>query len=101
MSARPPDPRLLDFLSAYDPAIAQLALAVRELVLDAAPNAIESIYDAYSAVSIGFSFNGRLKDTFCHVATYAKYVNLGFNRGATLSDPQRVLQGTGKAVRHV
>jgi hypothetical protein len=28
-------------------------------------------------------------------------VNLGFNRGTTLADPQRVLVGTGKSVRHI
>jgi len=101
MGARPPDPRLLGFLAAYDRNIAELALALREIVLEFAPQAIESIYDAYSAVAIGYSFTGRLKDTFCHIATYAHHVNLGFNHGATLPDPQSVLQGAGKAVRHV
>jgi hypothetical protein len=101
MSVRPPDPRLLGFLAAYDPHIAELALALREMLLEAAPDAIEAIYDAYNAVAIGFSFTGRLKDTFCHVATYAHHVNLGFNRGATLADPHKVLQGTGKSVRHI
>jgi hypothetical protein len=28
-------------------------------------------------------------------------VNLGFNHGAELPDPQGILQGTGKQVRHV
>src|SRR6202034_648073 len=74
---------------------------LREIVLEEAPDAIESIYDAYSAVSIGFSFTGRLKDTFCHIATYARHVNLGFNRGASLADPQKILEGTGKSVRHI
>jgi hypothetical protein len=101
MSVRPPDPRLLGFLSVYDRDVAELVLALREIVLEAAPDAIESIYDAYSAVAIGFSFTGRLKDTYCHIATYAHHVNLGFNRGATLADPQRVLVGAGKSVRHI
>ncbi len=76
-------------------------MAVREMMLDEAPEAIESIYDAYNAVAIGFSFTGRLRDSFCHIATYARHVNLGFNRGASLPDPQKKLQGTGKAVRHI
>jgi hypothetical protein len=101
MSSRPPDPRLLGFLAVYDRHIAELALALREMVLEAAPEAIESIYDAYNAVAIGFSFTGRLKDGFCHIATYAHHVNLGFNRGASLPDPQEVLEGTGKAIRHI
>jgi hypothetical protein len=101
MSSRPPDPRLLGLLAVYEPQVVELALALREMVLEAAPEAIESIYDAYNAVAIGFSFTGRLKDSFCHIATYARHVNLGFNRGASLSDVYDVLEGTGKSVRHI
>jgi Domain of unknown function (DU1801) len=50
---------------------------------------------------VGYSFTGRLKESFCHVAVYAKHVNLGFNHGADLADPRGILQGTGKQVRHV
>jgi hypothetical protein len=94
-------PELLEFLSAYDAKIATLALAVRPFVLTEVPNASESIYDAYNAVAMGYSFTGRLKESFCHVAVYSKHVNLGFNRGADLADPRGLLQGTGKQVRHV
>ena len=95
---RPPDPRLLGFLSAYDRNVSEIALALRAMVLEEAPEAIESIYDAYSAVAIGFSFTGRLKDGFCHIATYTNHVNLGLNRGAPLPDPEKVLAGAGKSV---
>ena len=37
----------------------------------------------------------------CHIATYGAHVNLGFNRGAALPDPNRMLAGTGKAIRHI
>ena len=98
---RAPDPQLIQFLSPYAPPIRALALAVRELMLSEAPSAIETIYDAYSAVALGYSFNGRLKDSFCHIAVYTGHVNLGFNRGAELPDPRSVLQGSGRQVRHV
>jgi hypothetical protein len=76
-------------------------LALREVVLQEAPDAIESISKGY-AVAIGFSFTGKpLKDGFCHVVTYSRHVNLGFNRGALLPDPNGVLQGTGKSIRHI
>jgi hypothetical protein len=98
---RPPDRRLLGDLAAYDPNISNLTLALRELVLEEAPEAIESIVKSY-AVAIGFSFTGKpLKDGFCHIVTYATHVNLGFNRGAQLSDPNRILVGKGKSIRHV
>ena len=98
---RPPDRILLSHLASYDPHVSRLALAAREVVLEEAPEAIESIVKAY-AVAIGFSFTGKpLKDGFCHVVTYAGHVNLGFNRGALLPDPNRVFKGTGKLIRHV
>jgi len=99
--ARPPDPQLLSYLAAYDPHLSDLTLALRELVFEEAPAAIESIVKSY-AVAIGFSFTGKpLKDGFCHIVTYATHVNLGFNRGALLPDPNRILVGKGKSIRHM
>src|SRR3984893_13655404 len=98
---RPPDRPLLTYLGHYNPHISHLTLALREIVLEEAPDAIESIVKTY-AVAIGFSFTGKpLKDGFCHIVTYSSHVNLGFNRGALLPDPNGVLQGTGKLIRHV
>lgn len=98
---RPPDRRLLTCLARYDPHVSHLTLALRELVLQEAPEALESIVEGY-AVSIGFSFTGKpLKDGFCHVVAYTTHVNLGFNRGALLPDPTRVLVGKGKLIRHI
>lgn len=99
--ARLPDRRLLGYLAAYDPHVSSLALALRDMVLEEAPEAIESIAKGY-AVAIGFSFTGKpMKDGFCHVVTYSSYVNLGFNHGAQLPDPARILAGTGKSIRHI
>ena len=98
---RPPDRVLLGYLAPYDPHVSRLALATRELVLEEAPAAIESFCKGY-AVSIGFSFTGKpMKDGFCHIATYSSHVNLGFNRGALLPDPNRFLAGNGKLIRHI
>jgi hypothetical protein len=36
-----------------------------------------------------------------HIASYAKWVNLGFNEGASLHDPLGILVGTGAHIRHV
>ena len=99
--ARPPSRVLLSYLAPYDPHVSDLTLALRETVLDEAPDAIESISKGY-AVAIGFSFTGKpLKDGFCHVVTYSTHVNLGFNRGAQLADPNKVLAGSGKMIRHI
>lgn len=98
---RPPKPEHLEFLAAYGPEITGLALAVRAVVLEHAPEAAELIYDAYNAVASGYSFTGRPGDAFIHIAVYAGWVNLGFNWGSQLKDPHRLLQGSGRRVRHV
>ena len=97
---RPPHPQLLSFLTAYDTGIAELALALRSLVLEEAPDASESIYQTYT-VAIWFGSSGKMKDMFCYITTNARHVNLGFPRGAELPDPNRVLEGDGKTVRHI
>jgi hypothetical protein len=97
---RPPDPQLLGFLEAYDRPIADLALALREIILEEVPDASESIYQVYT-VAIWFGFSGKMKDMFCYIATNAAHINLGFPRGSTLPDPNRVLEGDGKAMRHI
>ncbi len=40
-------------------------------------------------------------EPFCYVVGYARHVNLGFCEGAGLPDPEGLLEGTGKAMRHV
>jgi hypothetical protein len=97
---RPPDPQLIGFLEAYDRPIADLALGLREIILEEVPHASESIYQTYT-VAIWFGFSEKMKDMFCYIATNARHVNLGFPRGSTLPDPNGVLEGDGKTMRHI
>lgn len=98
---RPPQPEYVQFLSPLDPSVQATALAAREFVLGQAPEAQELAYDAYNAVALAFTFSGRLKEAFAHIAAYSGHVNLGFNQGVSLPDPTGRLQGTGKAIRHI
>ena len=97
---RPP-PDLLKFLRPYDPAVQEMALRLRALVLEEMAPCFENIYDAYSAVAIGYGSSDRLQDGVLHIAVYSKHVNLGFNHGATLADPKGILEGNGKRIRHL
>jgi hypothetical protein len=38
---------------------------------------------------------------FAYVNAFTSHVNVGFFQGASLPDPARILQGTGKFMRHV
>jgi len=55
---RPPDPQLLGFLEAYDHPIADLALALREIILEEVSDASESIYQVYT-IAIWFGSAAR------------------------------------------
>ena len=100
MTHRPP-PALIKFLKPYDREVRDLALKLRTLVLEEMAPCYENIYDAYSAVAIGFGASDRLRDGIFHIAVYSKHVNLGFNDGATLDDPKIILQGSGNQIRHI
>jgi hypothetical protein len=100
MTNRPPA-ALIKFLDSYDLDIQELALKLRGLVLEEMGPCYENIYDAYSAVAIGYGTSDRQRDGIFHIAVYSKHVNLGFNDGATLDDPKGILQGAGKQIRHI
>jgi len=100
MSQPVPKP-LLEFLKAYDPTIRKLALSIREFVIPAMAPCYEYIYDAYNAVAFGYGPTESYRQGAIHVAVYAKHVNLGFNQGAHMKDPAKLLKGTGNNVRHI
>jgi len=97
----PPPAALRNFLKPYDPQVRELAFGLRALVLQEMAPCYENIYDAYSAVAIGYGTSDRLEDGIFHIAVYSKHVNLGFNDGATLDDPKGILQGNGNQIRHI
>jgi hypothetical protein len=48
-----------------------------------------------------FTFTDRPSDAFVFTTTHANWVNLGFNFGSLLPDPDGLLCGNGKWIRHV
>src|SRR5256886_4529827 len=99
--AHSPPADLIKFLRPYDAPVRDLALKLRALVLEEMAPCYENIYDAYSAVAIGYGTRDRLRDGIFHIAAYSKHVHLGFNDGATLDDPKGILQGAGNRIRHI
>ncbi|HEY3137393.1 MAG TPA: DUF1801 domain-containing protein [Blastocatellia bacterium] len=98
--SRPPSEELIRNLSHYDLSVGELALALREMVLKEAPAAVEKLFQVYALV-FWYSLTGKMNDAFCQVVIYPKGVNLMFNRGAELEDPDGVLVGEGKIIRHI
>jgi len=97
---RPPDPDYLELLLPYGKVIIKLALAARKLILEEAPQASEFVYEVYT-IADHFTFTERPSDAFVFTTTHANWVNLGFNFGSLLPDPDGLLRGEGKWIRHV
>ena len=100
VESQPPSEALIRLLSQFDLKVGELALGLREIVLEEAPAAIEKLVRVYALV-FWYSLTGRMSDAFCQVVVYTKGVNLMFNRGAELEDPHGALVGEGKIIRHI
>jgi len=82
------------WFAALDDDIAPLAAALRSLVREAAPHATETIKWGMP----NYEENGPV----CSIRKGRGFVALQFGKIATsLDDPEGLLEGTGKAMRHV
>ena len=66
---------LKKFLRPYDREVQNLALDLRALLLEELGPCYENIYDAYSAVAIGYGTSDRLSDGIFHIAVYSRHVD--------------------------
>lgn len=87
-------------LSDKPPPIQVLYRETRQLVLQACPTCNELLYHTHALSSV-YSLSDRLKHAFCHIPVYSNHINLGFNSGSDLDDPDGILSGTGKKIRHI
>ena len=91
---------LLELMQDRPEEVVRAALAARKAVLKSASECSELIYETY-CISNAFSFTCKQGQGFIHIATYAKHVNIGFDRGTELQDPDGLLAGTGTKIRHI
>jgi hypothetical protein len=54
----------------------------------------ELLHDGHPTACVGDA-------AFGYVNAFSAHVNVGFFRGAEIADPERLLEGTGKFMRHV
>ncbi len=97
-----PEPvEFVEFLAPYPVATQTLARALRQRLVALLPPCIETIWDATNTVGPSYGFTEKNADHFIHLPAYTKYVNIGFTQGASLSDPEGRLQGSGAKIRHI
>ena len=75
-----------------------LAFDLRKPLRRLLPNAHEKVFKGWGVADYGFSETGR---GFLSIGPQKEYVNLYFMDGVELPDPDGLLEGTGKRLRHV
>jgi hypothetical protein len=88
-----------EVLAGYSPEVTAIAFAARTLILSVLPEAYEVVWPIQRNIGYG---TGPKKQTehFAWIAPATAHVSFGFNYGAELPDPSRLLEGNGKKFRH-
>ena len=83
----------------FDPRVRDLAVGARALIEDVHPGVVEVPWPRQNVVGYGVGPK-KMSEHFCYVAFHKDHLNLGFNQGAELPDPEGLLGGPGKTLRH-
>ena len=73
---------------------------LRAVILQIDPEACEVVRLGDRAATYGCGPR-KMIDGYAYILPYRSWVNLGFYRGASLADPEKLLEGTGVRMRHV
>ena len=93
-------PTVEQFLRRYPEDVREIVSALRTLIRKTIPDVREAVYPGWKL--IGYRVVENKRDAyFCFIAPAEDRVFLGFEYGALLSDPDRLLMGDTKQVRHV
>ena len=96
-----PSKQLASFIAKFNPDVAKVARGARNALRKQFPTATEIVYDNYQALAIGFATTEKTSTCMFSVAVMAKGVALSFYYGASLPNPDGILQGSGNQNRFV
>ena len=96
-----PERQLATFLARYTPEIVAETEAVLAKMRARLPGAVEMVYDNYNGLVVGFGAEEKPRDAVFSIIVLPDHVTLCFIWGAGLFDPDKLLRGSGKQVRHI
>ena len=88
------DPAIEVWLHEHEGALGAIAQRWFEIMRSCGDDIRELLHDGHPTVCVGDA-------AFGYVNAFKAHVNVGFFRGAEIADPERLLEGTGKFMRHV
>ncbi len=86
--------------SQASPEVEALARHAQALIEDVMPNVVKVAWPKQNIISYGVGPK-KMSEHFCYIGVFKSRINLGFYYGADLPDPENLLEGTGKALRHI
>jgi hypothetical protein len=79
---------------------AAISLVLHDLIIGIYPRAHESVWPKQNIASYGIGPK-KMSEHFVYIVNYRQHVNLGFYQGAEMTDPEKLLEGTGAGLRHI
>ncbi len=86
-------------LGEFISSVQDLATRTCALVRDVLPTVVEGPWPKRRVIGYGVGPR-KMSEHFCCIAVHADHVNLGVHYGADLPDPEGLLEGPGKLLRH-
>jgi hypothetical protein len=88
------DPAVEDWMDKHAGVLGAIARRWFEVMRGCGDDVRELLHDGHPTACVSDA-------AFAYVNAFTAHVNVGFFRGAELADPKRLLEGTGKVMRHV
>jgi hypothetical protein len=88
------DPAIEIWMREHSNDLGAIAQRWFEVMRDCGDDVRELLHDGHPTACVGDA-------AFAYVNAFKAHVNVGFFRGAEIADPERLLEGTGKFMRHV
>jgi hypothetical protein len=88
------EPAIENWMLAHSGALGTIAQHWFNVMRACGDDVRELLHDGHPTACVG-------EAAFCYVNAFTAHVNVGFFLGAELPDPNGMLQGTGKFMRHV
>jgi hypothetical protein len=88
------DPAVRAWMTQHSAPLGAIAQHWFDVLRERGDDVRELLHDGHPTACVGDA-------AFAYVNAFTAHVNVGFFRGAELADPARLLEGTGKYMRHV
>lgn len=89
-----------DILAVATPRLRPVCESLRQQIASLHHDFVEVVWPKHKIASFGIGPR-KMTEHYAYIAVQDSHVNLGFYHGILLPDPEGLLEGTGKKLRHI